>query len=212
MRSKLVFILAAVLIGLATGCPSSPGKEPVVIVGSQWYAHIPAMVGIEAGIFDRHGFAPEFKVTTQSAERISAMASGRIHFASLGQISMLTALAHGNDTFYWVGHQDVAPGFEGLVGGKNVSSFDDLKGKSIGFPFYSSVDITVRQLLKRNGLSPEDVRFVKLDTGSVPSAVETGPWMPVPSGNLTSRGSRRSKGRPCSAWIRTRRSTRSSAP
>lgn len=55
---------------------------------------------------------------------------------------MLGAMAHGNDRFYWVGNQDIAPGFEGLVARPGITGYGDLRGRRIGFPFGSSVELT----------------------------------------------------------------------
>jgi NitT/TauT family transport system substrate-binding protein len=77
--------------------------------------------------------------------------------------------------FYWVGSQDVAPGFEGLVAGPGIESYEDLRGKKIGFPFFSSVDLTCRLLLKQHGLDPKtDVELVNLDVSNVPVAFSNG--------------------------------------
>jgi len=147
----------------------------VVAVGSQWYGHIPVWVGIEKGIFGRHGFSVEWRFIGKSMDRLNAISSGEAQYASLGEIAMLSAMAQGNRRFYWVGNQDIAPGFEGLVARKGISSFAQLKGKKIGFPFGSSVDLTCRMLLKQNGLDPaRDVKLVNLEVGDVPAVFRAG--------------------------------------
>ncbi len=170
-----------VLLFLLVGCqkdktsPGKPGLEKVVAVGSQWYGHIPVWIGIEKGIFDEHGFEVEWQFIGKSMDRLNAISSGEAQFASLGEIAMLSAMAQGNTHFYWVGNQDIAPGFEGLVAAPGITSFAQLKGKKIGFPFGSSVDITCRMLLKQNGLNPaKDVQLVNLEVGDVPAVFRAG--------------------------------------
>ncbi|UCG79046.1 MAG: ABC transporter substrate-binding protein, partial [Nitrospirota bacterium] len=108
-------------------------------------------------------------------DRLNAISSGEAQFASLGEIAMLSAMAQGNKRFYWVGNQNIAPGFEGLVARKGITSFEQLRGKKIGFPFGSSVDLTCRILLKQNGLDPaKDVQLVNLEVGDVPSVFRAG--------------------------------------
>lgn len=88
---------------------------------------------------------------------------------------MLSAMAQGNRRFYWVGNQDIAPGFEGMVAQPGISSFTQLKGKRIGFPFGSSVELTCRILLTQHGLDPKrDVRLVNLEVGDVPAVFRAG--------------------------------------
>jgi ABC-type nitrate/sulfonate/bicarbonate transport system substrate-binding protein len=149
--------------------------ETVVAVGSQWYGHIPVWIGIERGIFEREGFAVEWRFIGKSMDRLNAISSGQAQFASLGEIAMLSAMAQGNTRFYWVGNQDIAPGFEGLVARPGIESFEQLRGRRIGFPFGSSVELTARMLLRQNGLDPDhDVRLVNLEVGDVPAVFRAG--------------------------------------
>ena len=151
------------------------GPARVVVVGSQWYGHFPVWAGIEKGFFSDAGFGVEWKVIGKSMDRLNAISSGDAQFASLGEIAMLSAMSRGNDRFYWVGNQNIAPGFEGLVGRPGIRTFADLRGKTVGFPFGSSVDITTRLLLKDNGLIPgEDVKLVNLELGDVPAVFRAG--------------------------------------
>lgn len=166
---------------LAAGCErgaeesKAPGLEPAVAVGSQWYGHIPVWAGIERGIFERHGFEVEWRFIGKSMDRLNAISSGEAQFASLGEIAMISAMAQGNQRFYWVGNQDIAPGFEGLVARAGITGFEDLRGKRIGFPFGSSVDVTCRTLLKTHGLDPRiDVQLVNLEVGDVPAVFRAG--------------------------------------
>ena len=174
----LTLLLLSVLVA---GCerqgpaPGAEGLEPVVAVGSQWYGHMPVWAGIERGIFKRHGFDVRWTVIGKSIDRLNAISSGEAQFASLGEIAMLSAMAQGNRRFYWVGNQDIAPGFEGLVAQPGIASFADLRGRRIGFPFGSSVDVTCRLLLKANGLDPgKDVKLVNLEVGDVPAVFRAG--------------------------------------
>ncbi len=154
---------------------AAPGPHKVVAVGSQWYGHIPVWVGIEKGMFQKHGFQVEWRFIGKSMDRLNAISSGEAQFASLGEIAMLSAMAQGNSRFYWVGNQDIAPGFEGLVARPGIDDFEGLRGKRIGFPFGSSVELTARMLLAQHGLDPaEDVRLVNLEVGDVPAVFRAG--------------------------------------
>jgi ABC-type nitrate/sulfonate/bicarbonate transport system substrate-binding protein len=169
---NLVFLALLAFTATGTGCTSD---DTIIAVGSEWYGHAPVWVGIERGIFEKHGFKVEWRTIGKSMDRLIAITSGSAHFASLGEVAMLSAMSRDNKEFYWVGNQDIAPGFEGLVAGKGIKSYADLKGKKIGFPFYSSVDLTCRLLLRENGLDPaKDVKLVNLDVGHVPAAFKMG--------------------------------------
>ncbi len=174
-------VLGAMLIA---GCNDGKGTtvttddgtklEQVVVVGSQWYGHCPAWVGREKGIFEKAGFKLVWKPIANSVDRVLAISSGDAQFASLGEIAMLTAMAQGSEAFYWVGNQDIAPGFEGIVAHAGIKTIADLKGKKIGLQFASSVDITARLLLAEAGLDPDkDVELVNLKAPEVPLAFQS---------------------------------------
>lgn len=178
---RLSVVVLCLALAFATGCSKEsppveePGLHKVIAVGSTWYGHIPVWIGIENGIFEKHGFEVEWRTISKSIDRLNAISSGSAQFASLGEIAMLGAMAQGNNRFYWVGSQDTAPGFEGLVGSPGVTSYEQLRGKKIGFPFGSSVDLTCRMLLEQNGLDPEkDVELVNLEVADVPATFRTG--------------------------------------
>lgn len=167
--------LFIIFLFFSISCADKSPSNQVIAVGSQWYGHIPIWIGIEKGIFKKYGFEVRWRFIGKSMDRLNAISSGEAHFASLGEIAMLSAMAQGNTRFYWVGNQDIAPGFEGLVAKKGITSFVQLKEKKIGFPFGSSVDITCRLLLKQHGLDPKnDVSLVNLEVGDVPSVFQTG--------------------------------------
>lgn len=175
-----VIVVLLLMFGCESGEKSSKAIQEkkldrVVAVGSQWYGHIPVWIGIERGIFKQHGFDVSWRFIGKSMDRLNAISSGNAQFASLGEIAMLSAMAQGNRRFYWVGNQDIAPGFEGLVAQPGITSFEQLRGKKIGFPFGSSVDITCRLLLREHGLDPvKDVKLVNLEVGDVPAVFRAG--------------------------------------
>lgn len=176
--SSLLICVALLMVSCGNGrqpTGAAAARHKVVAVGSQWYGHIPVWVGIERGIFKRHGFQVEWRFIGKSMDRLNAISSGEAQFASLGEIAMLSAMAQGNTRFYWVGNQDIAPGFEGLVARPGIEDFEALRGKRIGFPFGSSVELTARMLLRQHGLNPtKDVRLVNLEVGDVPAVFRAG--------------------------------------
>lgn len=159
MRTATAFLLGMVFLFAA--CQKMP--EKIVIVGSAWYGHAPAWVAIEKGYFEREGIEAEYKFVQSSTDRMSALTTGSAQFASLGEIAMLSFMAQGNRAFYWVGNQDIAPGFEGIVAQPYIKSVEDLRGKKLAVQFASSVDITAYYILKKHGLDMfEDVKRINM--------------------------------------------------
>lgn len=144
--------------------PDLPIK--VTVVGSEWYGHIPVWVGIETGIFRKQGFDVEWKWVRDSGDRIKEISEDKAHFASVGMIAMVKSMADCNKGFYWIGNQDHAPGFEGLVVGEGIDDYSDLRGKKIGVPRLSSAHFTCFQLLEQNGFNPikdDSFKFIKIE-------------------------------------------------
>ena len=159
MRTALGFLLGMVVI--FSGCQKK--EAGVIIVGSAWYGHAPAWVAIEKGYFEREGIEAEYQFVQSSTDRMSALTTGSAQFASLGEIAMLSFMAQGNRAFYWVGNQDIAPGFEGIVAQPYIKSVEDLRGKKLAVQFASSVDITAYYILKKHGLDMfKDVKRINM--------------------------------------------------
>jgi len=179
----ITFILIAVLLSLLTTCEDS-GKgennfilERVVIAGSEWYGHAPVWAGIERGIYSQYGFDVKWQYLPSSTDRLESITRGGVQFASLGEIAMLKAMIRGEKSFYWIGSQDNAPGLEGLVAHVDIKTVSDLKGKRIGLPLDSSVEITARLLLEDAGLDlykDEDVTLINLKSEEVPALFRAG--------------------------------------
>lgn len=155
---------------LLVGCDNATEADNIVdeqitIAGSNWYGHAPIWIGIERGIFARYGFKVKWLYLTSSMERIKAASTDAIQFASVGQISMLNAMADNITGFYWIGSQDNSPGMEGLIAHGDIKSIIELKGKRIGLPLGTSVEITLRQLLEEHNLKvgmDKDVELINL--------------------------------------------------
>ncbi|MHC4821190.1 MAG: ABC transporter substrate-binding protein [Planctomycetota bacterium] len=165
----------ATTAGSGGGEDQAPAKvETVVYAGSAWYGHAPVWVGIEKGIFEKHGFTVEKRAFGSSPNRLTALESDAAQFASLGEVAMLEGMAQDRTDFYWIGNQDIAPGNEGLVG-INIDSIADLKGKRIALNFNTSVHITTALLLKEAGLDiNKDVTILRADDSAVVDLVRNG--------------------------------------
>ena len=160
-NKPVLFLLAVALI--LTVSLSIMAQEKAYIVGSSWYGHAPAWVAIEEGYFAEIGFDVEYKFVASSTDRLMAVSSGSALFASLGEMAMITPMAMGNKNFYWVGSQDIAPGFEGVVAQEWIKSIADLKGKKVAVQAASSTDLTLHLLAKEYGLnSYRDINLINI--------------------------------------------------
>ncbi len=164
-----------VLCVLSVGCGGEKDDNTIVYAGSAWYGHAPVWVGIQKGIFEKHGFKVEERMFGSSSDRINALEAGNAQFASLGEVAMLTAMSRDRRGFYWIGCQNIAPGNEGLVAVGGITSIADLKGKKIALQRITSIHLTVALLLEDAGLDiTKDVEILNATDSSVVDIVRRG--------------------------------------
>jgi len=75
-----------IFLFFSISCNDKSPSNQVIVVGSQWYGHIPVWIGIEKGIFKKYGFDVKWQFIGKSMDRLNAISSGEAHFASLGEI------------------------------------------------------------------------------------------------------------------------------
>lgn len=171
MRIAAVLLLCL----LAPACGGDEESDTIIYAGSAWYGHAPVWVGIQKGIFAKHGFEVEERKFGSSADRINALEADNAQFASLGEVAMLTAMSRDRRGFYWIGCQNIAPGNEGLVAVGGISSIQDLKGKRIALQRITSIHLTIALLLEEAGLDiTKDVTVLHATDSSVVDLVRRG--------------------------------------
>jgi NitT/TauT family transport system substrate-binding protein len=137
-------------------------------------AQTPTWVAKQAGIFEKYGLDVEL-LYIQSAQTAAAVLAGDVQIALGGGAAAMSARLNGSDLVIFMALTNYYP-YEFYVS-KEISSADDLRGKTIGISrFGSSSDVATRLALRLLGLSPEqDVTLIQ--TGSLAermAAMETG--------------------------------------
>ncbi len=169
------FVALLLVCFLCVGCGGEDEDAKIIYAGSSWYGHAPVWVGIQKGIFKKHGFSVEERKFGSSSDRINALEADNAQFASLGEVAMLTAMSRDRRDFYWIGCQNIAPGNEGLVAVGGISSIADLKGKKIALQRITSIHLTVALLLEEAGLDiTKDVTVLNATDSSVVDLVRRG--------------------------------------
>ncbi len=182
MKFKLIFatLLAFMLIaGVLVGCEAeeaeeAPTAEPTVIYGgAAWLGHYPAIVGMEAGIFEDLGIRVSFQEFGTSAGRMGALAAGQIDVCSTGSIGALGLMAADHRDFYAIGTQDSYATLEGIVAPTDIETVEDLAGKQIAVTFASSAHNLVIDILDQHGLDhDEDVELINMSVYDMITAME----------------------------------------
>ncbi len=175
MKITRTLVICMVVLSFFVVSSLTFAAEKAYIVGSSWYGHAPAWVAIEKGFFAEVGFDAEYRFVASSTDRLTAVSTASALFGSIGELAMITAMAQGNDRFYLVGSQDIAPGYEGIVAQEWIKSIKDLKGKRVAVQFASSCDLTLHLLAKEHGLdSYRDMQLINMSYGEMYPAFVNG--------------------------------------
>ena len=124
-------------------------------------------IGAEQGIFRKHGVNVEVIAIRSGPQTMAALASGDIQVAYTIPGSVVSAAAGGMDVAFFGGIINMAEG--DFMGGKNIHSPEDLKGKrlgvqSIGGGTWSNSMLAIEYL----GLEPNRDKITVLVIGDTP--------------------------------------------
>ena len=190
---RLPTLVVAAAIGLlqvgfsAGGAVAQGAPTKLDFAGSTtWLGQAPVMVAIEKGYFKEQGLEVTFRTILSSSDRIRAITSGDAAFSNLGRSSVISAMAQGNQSFYFFANIDDSPGNEGCWARPGYASFKDLKGKKVAAN--TSAEITMNGLLTVAGMTAKDVDFVNLPPNEMAAALTKGDvdaacvWQPLLDG------------------------------
>lgn len=172
---KLLVIVTALVLALA-GCGSSKttstseGEKQVIKIGYLPITHA-ATLFVQA-----QEQYPDYEIELVKfgswPDLMDALNTGAIDGASvLAQLAM-TAKEKGIDLkAVALGHRDGNV----LIGGKDINSVADLKGKSYAIPNkFSTHNVLLNEMLTKNGLTIDDVDVVELAPAEMPAALAEG--------------------------------------
>lgn len=177
MGLLMAMIMAfGLLMATATAqAAGKPEKHTVIYGGSSWLGHYPVWVGIEKGIFKKHGLGVLWQTFYGSSGRMGSLTAGDLDMASTGCIGAIALMATGVKSFYAVGTQDSYATVEGIIARKGIKSIKDLKGKKLAATFASSAHVLVLDILEQNGIDPnKDLTLLNLKVSEMPAAMKSG--------------------------------------
>jgi ABC-type nitrate/sulfonate/bicarbonate transport system substrate-binding protein len=170
------FALAALIAAtvLAACTPQQPPKQHLVVgMTDRPFSGLVA-IAEQRGLFSANGLDVEVRKMSDSAARISAMASGAIDIAHAPDFAFATASFEETgfriicQTSHAVDHQ-VA-----VRKGAGITRPRDLIGKRVGVAKGSQFEFVLQRILANAGLSQEDVTIVDLQTNAAPAALASG--------------------------------------
>ena len=179
MNANLCKRLGAVLLALVPLCAAGGAAAqtlPVMeaVVGNN-FGHLPMFVGVEKGLFRKHGVEVKLKVVNIGTQMVTSMQKNEVQIGDMSVTTFLKA-RHGGDPFRVIGiiQSDAtrANADEPLAivarkdSGIRAGNVEDLKGKRIGLSKGQTSDEYLKMVLARRNLKYEDVEIVDIGTGS----------------------------------------------
>jgi len=165
-------LLTATVVALAFA--GAQAQEAKVAIGmSGWTGFAPLTLAKEAGIFKKNGLDVSIKKIPQK-DRHLAIASGDIQCAATTVETWVAWNAAGVATTQ-IFQLDKSYGADGMVVKPGISKISDLKGKTVAASAPGTAPyFTLAWMLKKNGLSPKDVKIVNLEPQAAANAMIAG--------------------------------------
>ncbi len=157
------------VIGLSLGWLSSAAGQPLptldVVIGNN-FGHLPMFVGVEKGLFKKHGVDLKLKVVSTGNEMVASMKKREVQIGDMSVTTFLKA-RHGGDLFTVIAlimnDATTAEADDPLAivarkgSGIRPGVVEDLKGKRVGLAKEQTSDEYLKMVLSRRGMKYEDV-------------------------------------------------------
>ncbi|MFB9951909.1 ABC transporter substrate-binding protein [Rhizobium puerariae] len=149
---KPIALIAGLALAGGAVAQSQPEKKTLTLADSKSYTQQPIRFGVEKGFFAEEGLDVEF---TDVSDIPTGVATGELTFA-FGPTSVYLRAAALGAPIKIVSSAFRSKGPFFLLAGKNVKSFADLKGKTVGNAIAgSNMDAYLRVILRENGVDPD---------------------------------------------------------
>lgn len=167
-------LLTLSFVALACLSAQAQVQETKITLGmSGWTGFAPLTLAKEAGIFKKNGLDVTIKKIPQK-DRHLAIASGDVQCAATTVETWIVWNANGVATTQ-IFQLDKSYGADGMVVKPNIAKISDLKGKTVAASAPGTAPwFTLAWMLKKNGLSPKDVKIVNLEPQAAANAMIAG--------------------------------------
>jgi NitT/TauT family transport system substrate-binding protein len=171
---KKLLALSIVAMACATGlAPVHAQETKITFAMSGWTGFAPLTLAKEAGIFKKNGLDVTIKKIPQK-DRHLAIASGDVQCAATTVETWIAWNANGVATTQ-IFQLDKSFGADGMVVKGGISKISDLKGKTIAASAPgTSPYFALAWFLKKNGMTPKDVKIVNLEPQAAANAIIAG--------------------------------------
>ena len=179
---RIAYVAGAIAIGAMMVWPAAAQQpaQMAAAVGSNMN-HVPSFVGVEKGIFLKHGIDLKLKVLATGQQMTNALQAGEVQVIGSAYSNYPLAVERGIN----------ARGVVGLMGdrtgvysddpvsiwtrkGSGITKIEDLAGRKVGTPVGGTADEYLGVALTKKGLSREKVNLLNVPPGNLVSALQGG--------------------------------------
>jgi NitT/TauT family transport system substrate-binding protein/sulfonate transport system substrate-binding protein len=178
MKSRQWITATATLALLAaTGCATVEKPAALEAVIGNNFGHLPMFVGVDKGLFRKHGIDLKLKVVNTGTDMVNSMQRREVQIGDMSVTTFLKA-RHDGSPFTVIGlimNDATATNADdplAIVARKDsgIKRVEDLKGKRVGLARGQTSDEYLKMVLSRRGMKYEDVRIENI---MAPPAIAT---------------------------------------
>ncbi|MER7072155.1 ABC transporter substrate-binding protein [Terrabacter sp. NPDC000476] len=185
-RRRAVVLAAATATTLALGACGSSGTDAAapasgggtdVTLMLNWYPygeHAPFYLGVEQGIFAKHGINLTIKAGQGSTKTVQAVGGDQVDFGWADTPAVLSNVDKGVKVKSLGVFLQTTPSAVQVFADSGISSPADLKGRTIAVSAGDAPTTTFPIYLEKAGLAPNDVKQQNLDAAGKIAAVISG--------------------------------------
>jgi NitT/TauT family transport system substrate-binding protein len=172
MNRNVLPVMLALLLGLPQFARAGEKFSFPVAASSKVLGYAPLWVADKKGFFSREGLDVQVVVTRGTSPSMQALVADSIHAALSANDGPIGLIEKGVDLAMIAGGSKTT---HMILGGKNIRTFEDLRGATIGSSTLTSgTAFLLRRVLKAKGLDyPKDYTLVSVG-GSGPSLMALG--------------------------------------
>ncbi len=181
-RNGITRVVMSVLLAcaLASVAPAAAQGMPTMdaVIGNN-FGHLPMFVGVEKGLFKKHGIDVKLKVVSTGTDMVKKKKKKEVQIGDMSVTTFLKA-RHGGSPFTVVGlimndatatNADSPLAIVARKGsGVRPGAIEDLKGKRVGLAKAQTSDEYFKMVLNRRGMKYEDVTIENI---MAPPAIAT---------------------------------------
>jgi ABC-type nitrate/sulfonate/bicarbonate transport system substrate-binding protein len=180
MKRLACLALAVAFVTLAlTATAQSPTPLAAAVGGNM--NHVPSFVGVEKGIFLKHGIDLKLKVLATGQEMSKALQAGEVQIIGSAFSNYPVAVERGMTARGVVGmmgdrtarHSD-DPVSVWTRKGSRIARVEELAGRKVGTPIGGTADEYLTVLLKKRGVGRDKVTFLNVPPGNIVSSLQGG--------------------------------------